>query len=84
MWFDLKAAAAYLPNMSESGLRKVIKRGDIRPFQARKHAPLWFKREWLDEYIEKHRTTAQQEEEQAEQPLAKAPKPAPVANRFGI
>jgi hypothetical protein len=49
MW-TLTEAADYL-GYSASGLRKLVKRGDVRAFQARKHAPLKFKREWLDDFI---------------------------------
>jgi hypothetical protein len=45
--------AAELLGYSESGLRKLIARGDIRYFQVRPHAPIKFRQEWLDEFIDR-------------------------------
>lgn len=46
-------AAATL-GYSTSGLRKLIARRELRYFQARPHAPIKFRREWLNEFIEAH------------------------------
>lgn len=44
--------AADILGMSESGLRKLVRRGEIRYSQTRKGAAIRFRREWLDEFIE--------------------------------
>jgi hypothetical protein len=45
--------AAEILGYSTSGLRKLVARGDVRFFQSRPHAPLRFKPEWLEEFIER-------------------------------
>jgi hypothetical protein len=73
------AQAAELLGYSTSGLRKLVRRGDVRYFQARPHAPLKFRQEWLDDFIE----CGSQPSEPARR--QRRPKPAPpVANRFGL
>jgi hypothetical protein len=52
MLIPLSEAAAIL-GYSTSGLRKLVARGDVRFFQARPHAPLKFKPEWLEEFIDR-------------------------------
>jgi hypothetical protein len=49
---DLTTAATLL-GYSASGLRKLIRRGDIRYFQSRPHAPIKFRQAWLDEFVER-------------------------------
>jgi hypothetical protein len=45
----LQQAAEYL-GYSTKGLRKVVKRGDLRFVQAKPRAPLKFRKEWLDDF----------------------------------
>lgn len=44
--------AASLLGYSVSGLRKLVARREVRFFQARPHAPIKFRRAWLDEFID--------------------------------
>ena len=53
MWLSLTEAAAYI-GYKPGGLRKLVRRRDIRFYQVRKHSPLRFRREWLDQFIEAH------------------------------
>jgi hypothetical protein len=46
---SLQQAAEYL-GYSAKGLRKVVKRGDLRFVQAKPRAPLKFRKEWLDDF----------------------------------
>ena len=46
--------AAILLGYSVIGLRKLVGRRVIRYFQSRPHAPVKFRREWIDEYIDAH------------------------------
>jgi len=46
------AQAAELLNYSASGLRKLVRRRAIQYFQARPHAPIKFRREWIEAFIE--------------------------------
>lgn len=48
--------AAELLGYSTSGLRKLVRRREVQYFQARPHAPIKFKREWIDEFIEANST----------------------------
>jgi hypothetical protein len=77
---DLKQAAELL-GYSTSGLRKLVRRGDVRVFQARPHAPLKFRPEWLDEFIEARSTTPSEAPAQQRRRAKPAP---PVANQFGL
>lgn len=49
----LREAALQL-GITESGLRKVLRRRGIRYFQDRPHSAIRFRQEWIDEYIEGH------------------------------
>jgi hypothetical protein len=53
VWISLKEAAAIL-DYSPSGLRKLVRRREIRFFQIRKHSPVKFRKEWLDAFIDEH------------------------------
>lgn len=46
------AEAARILGISTSGLRKLVSRSAIRFAQSAKHAPIRFRREWLDEFID--------------------------------
>lgn len=50
-FLNLKEAAAYL-RYEESWFRQVVKSGLVKHWQARKNAPIKFKKEWLDEFVE--------------------------------
>ncbi len=52
---SIEEAADYL-GYSVSGIRKLVRKGGLRYFQASKGACLKFTEEWLDEYIEAHST----------------------------
>ena len=43
--------AAKILNYSVSGLRKLVTRRAIKFYQRTPHAPIKFKREWLDEFV---------------------------------
>jgi excisionase family DNA binding protein len=43
--------AAKILGVSESGLRKYVRRGDIQYSQVRKWGPIRFRREWLDAFV---------------------------------
>ncbi|WP_425616690.1 helix-turn-helix domain-containing protein [Anatilimnocola sp. NA78] len=75
----LRDAAATL-GYSISGLRKLCARGDVRFFQARKHSPLKFRPEWLDEFIERG---SKPDEPVVRTRVAKPKRPA-VLNKFGF
>jgi hypothetical protein len=47
------AEAARMLGMSVSGLRKMCSRRAIRYRQSKPHAPIYFEREWVAEYIER-------------------------------
>lgn len=70
------AEAAKLLNYSTSGLRKLVSRRAIRYFQARPHAAIKFRREWLEEFVEGGATV----------PAGKTAKRAPVnvPSQFGF
>lgn len=53
MWLDLKAAAEYL-GVGERNLRRFVSRRAIRHRQLTKGGCIDFKREWLDEFSDKH------------------------------
>lgn len=55
MLMNLDDAAEILA-LSPSGLRKLVRRRAIQFFQDRPHSPIKFRREWLDEYIDRHTT----------------------------
>ena len=50
---SLREAAALL-GYTEKGLRKIVARKGIQSFQSAPWAPIKFKREWLDEFIDRH------------------------------
>ncbi len=50
---NLRRAAEYL-GLTPSGLRKLVAKREVRYFQRKRHSPIMFKREWLDEYVAKH------------------------------
>ncbi len=47
---DLKEAAVLL-GMSESGLRKLVRRNKIKYYQAGKGRSIKFRKEWIDDHI---------------------------------
>ena len=47
----LKEAATLL-GMSESGLRKLVRRNAIKYYQERKGGSIKFRREWIDDHID--------------------------------
>ena len=48
--------AATLLGYTPKGLRKIVSRKGIQVCQSRKWAPLKFKREWLDDFVDGHTT----------------------------
>lgn len=75
------AQAAKMLGYSSSGLRKLVRRGEVRFFQARPHAPLRFRPEWIDAYIEAKSAPMDEPSHSRRQ---RQPKTTPVANRFGL
>jgi len=77
---DLNEAAALL-GYSVSGLRKLVSRREVRFFQARPHAPIKFRRAWLDDFIDSNSI-----EPGAPPVIAKRKKPKrePFESRFGL
>lgn len=59
MMMSIQQAAEYL-GYSVSGLRKLVRLGVIRYFQAREGAALRFRQEWLDDFIEANTKPAEQ------------------------
>ena len=53
MLLSLRQTAQQL-NMSCSGLRKIIARGDLPYCQARKGGRVCFREEWIQAYIDEH------------------------------
>ncbi len=49
--------AAPLVGCSVSGLRKIVDRKAIKYFQSVKGSPIMFRREWLDDYVERNTTS---------------------------
>lgn len=85
---NLKQAAEAL-GYSESGLRKLVTRGGISFLQARPHAPLRFRPEWLEAFIQRNAKICRADAEAAEAEAAEAaparPKRLAVAeNRYGL
>jgi excisionase family DNA binding protein len=56
-WLSIRQAAAHL-QMSESGVRKLVRSGKIRFSQGRKGAPIRFRVQWLDAYREPNAPSA--------------------------
>lgn len=49
--------AAPLVGCSVSGLRKIVDRKAIKYYQSVKGSPIMFRREWLDDYVERNTVT---------------------------
>ena len=81
MFLDLKESAAII-GLSESGLRKLVKRGAIRYFQPHAHCPIKFRREWIDQY--RRRASCETEPQEEPRPTGQVRYPRTLADALEV